>query len=278
MGYLLEELRDADNYEAFKKDVSDTNIFIGSLIFIEELADKVRAHAWHGWVVCARGTGVRACLHMGAQQWAAWTCNLYCVPATQIGRGRHSCQMGPDATLCTTCAHVHTHTTHGTHPPRNLSPTAQIVQAIEPLRSSMDACLVFPSMPAVMKLNKLGTFNMSQLGGGKSIIGDFIKSARKNNDNFEEGLLKLVRTLPKVRLCASVLSWKELAVAGCVSNRLELCGDAARRSAASSELGRDGESGRLARSAHPQQAAASHLGASTLPHPVPSPRHHPTGA
>lgn len=30
-----------------------------------------------------------------------------------------------------------------------------------------------------MKLNKLGTFNMSQLGGGKSIIGDFIKSARK---------------------------------------------------------------------------------------------------
>eukprot|EP00955_Chlamydomonas_euryale_P001090 12527-Chlamydomonas_euryale.AAC.4 len=62
----------------------------------------------------------------------------------------------------------------------------------------MDACLIFPSMPAVMKLNKLGTFSMSQLGGGKSMIGDFIKSARKNNDNFEEGLLKLVRTLPKV--------------------------------------------------------------------------------
>ncbi|KAG1675380.1 hypothetical protein FOA52_012299 [Chlamydomonas sp. UWO 241] len=113
VGYLLEELRDAENYEAFKADVANTNIFIGSLIFIEELADK-------------------------------------------------------------------------------------IVSAIEPLRSSMDACLVFPSMPAVMKLNKLGTFNMSQLGGGKSIIGDFIKSARKNNDNFEEGLLKLVRTLPKV--------------------------------------------------------------------------------
>ncbi len=43
----------------------------------------------------------------------------------------------------------------------------------------LDACLIFPSMPAVMKLNKLGTFSMSQLGGGKSIIGDFIKSARK---------------------------------------------------------------------------------------------------
>lgn len=66
------------------------------------------------------------------------------------------------------------------------------------MREKMDACLIFPSMPAVMKLNKLGTFSMSQLGGGKSIIGDFIKSARKNNDNFEEGLLKLVRTLPKV--------------------------------------------------------------------------------
>jgi hypothetical protein len=50
-----------------------------------------------------------------------------------------------------------------------------------------------PLPAAVMKLNKLGTFSMSQLGQSKSIIGDFIKSARKNNDNFEEGLLKLVR-------------------------------------------------------------------------------------
>lgn len=41
VGYLLEELRDEKNYEAFKKDVEDANIFIGSLIFIEELADKV---------------------------------------------------------------------------------------------------------------------------------------------------------------------------------------------------------------------------------------------
>jgi hypothetical protein len=42
VGYLLEELRDADNYEAFKRDVEASNIFIGSLIFIEELAEKVR--------------------------------------------------------------------------------------------------------------------------------------------------------------------------------------------------------------------------------------------
>lgn len=42
VGYLLEELRDRDNFAAFKLDISDANIFIGSLIFIEELAEKVR--------------------------------------------------------------------------------------------------------------------------------------------------------------------------------------------------------------------------------------------
>lgn len=46
------------------------------------------------------------------------------------------------------------------------------------MREKMDACLVFPSMPAMMKLNKLGTFNMAQLGQSKSIFSDFIKSAR----------------------------------------------------------------------------------------------------
>jgi magnesium chelatase subunit H len=43
VGYLLEELRDNVNYESFKADLADANIFIGSLIFIEELAEKVRA-------------------------------------------------------------------------------------------------------------------------------------------------------------------------------------------------------------------------------------------
>ncbi len=41
VGYLLEELRDPTNFAAFQADVQDTNIFIGSLIFIEELAEKV---------------------------------------------------------------------------------------------------------------------------------------------------------------------------------------------------------------------------------------------
>uniref|UniRef100_A0A061S850 magnesium chelatase n=1 Tax=Tetraselmis sp. GSL018 TaxID=582737 RepID=A0A061S850_9CHLO len=113
VGYLLEELRDAKNFDQFKQDVASCNIFIGSLIFIEELADK-------------------------------------------------------------------------------------IVEAVTPVRDNIDACLIFPSMPAVMKLNKLGTFSMSQLGQTKSVIGDFMRNQRKNNDGFEESLLKLVRTLPKV--------------------------------------------------------------------------------
>lgn len=51
----------------------------------------------------------------------------------------------------------------------------QIVEAVQPQRARLDACVIFPSMPAVMKLNKLGTFSMAQLGQSKSIIGDFIK-------------------------------------------------------------------------------------------------------
>lgn len=47
VGYLLEELRDPSNYDAFTKDMEDANVFIGSLIFIEELADKVCASCYH---------------------------------------------------------------------------------------------------------------------------------------------------------------------------------------------------------------------------------------
>jgi hypothetical protein len=54
-------------------------------------------------------------------------------------------------------------------PPRPAPP--QIVEAVAPMRDQLDACVIFPSMPAVMKLNKLGTFSMSQLGQSKSIIG-----------------------------------------------------------------------------------------------------------
>ena len=83
VGYLLEELRDQRTYNMFCKDLSDANIFIGSLIFVEELTQKVKA-------------------------------------------------------------------------------------AVETKRKRLDIVLVFPSMPEVMRLNKLGSFSMSQLGQSKS--------------------------------------------------------------------------------------------------------------
>ncbi|GFY93670.1 magnesium-chelatase subunit chlH, chloroplast, putative [Actinidia rufa] len=42
VGYLVEELRDETTYNSFCKDLEDANIFIGSLIFVEELALKIK--------------------------------------------------------------------------------------------------------------------------------------------------------------------------------------------------------------------------------------------
>ena len=41
VGYLLEEIRDPATLAACKADVESANIFIGSLIFVQELAEKV---------------------------------------------------------------------------------------------------------------------------------------------------------------------------------------------------------------------------------------------
>jgi magnesium chelatase subunit H len=113
-GYLIEELRDAGNYQAFQDDIAQANVFIASLIFIEELAEKV-------------------------------------------------------------------------------------VAAVAPHRDNLDAAVVFPSMPQVMRLNKMGSFSMAQLGQSKSVIGDFMKKRReKQGSGFEDAMLKLLRTLPKV--------------------------------------------------------------------------------
>ncbi|ASC71287.1 Magnesium chelatase ChlH subunit [Halomicronema hongdechloris C2206] len=113
-GYLIEELRDPENYVAFQRDVAEANVFIGSLIFIEDLAEKV-------------------------------------------------------------------------------------VEAVQPHRDRLDVAVVFPSMPQVMRLNKLGSFSMAQLGQSKSAIGQFMKKRRQQNgSSFEDAMLKLLRTLPKV--------------------------------------------------------------------------------
>ena len=113
-GYLIEELRDRENYEDFKRDVASANIFIASLIFIEDLADKV-------------------------------------------------------------------------------------VAAVTPHRDALDAVVVFPSMPQVMRLNKMGSFSMAQLGQSKSAIAQFMRKRKENSGaSFQDGMLKLLRTLPKV--------------------------------------------------------------------------------
>jgi len=114
VGYLLEELRNDETFEQFKKDVEDANVFVGSLIFVQELAEKV-------------------------------------------------------------------------------------VEVVKPARENLDAVLVFPSMPEVMRLNKVGQFTMKNLGQSKSVVADFMKKKKQEDgSSFEEGMLKLLRTLPKV--------------------------------------------------------------------------------
>lgn len=98
----------------------------------------------------------------------------------------------PSLSSCQLPLHVH-------QCPRFTAACLQITAAVEPQRDRLDACLVFPSMPAVMKLNKLGAFDFAKLMGNRS--GDkkkdsplkkFFGAVKKGNDNFEEQLLKLV--------------------------------------------------------------------------------------
>ncbi|KAK9154868.1 hypothetical protein Sjap_002348 [Stephania japonica] len=113
VGYLVEELRDESTFKTFRKDLEDANVFIGSLIFVEELAQKIKS-------------------------------------------------------------------------------------AVEKERDRLDAVLVFPSMPEVMRLNKLGSFSMSQLGQSKSPFFQLFKRKKQSSAGFADSMLKLVRTLPKV--------------------------------------------------------------------------------
>jgi len=113
-GYLIEELRDPENYAAFCADVATADLFIASLIFIEDLASKV-------------------------------------------------------------------------------------VEAVEPHRERLKAAVVFPSMPEVMRLNKLGSFSMAQLGQSKSAIAGFMKRRKEaGGASFQDAMLKLLNTLPTV--------------------------------------------------------------------------------
>ena len=49
-----------------------------------------------------------------------------------------------------------------------------------------------------MRLNKVGGFTMQNLGQSKSVISDFMKKKKQQDGSSFEGMLKLLRTLPKV--------------------------------------------------------------------------------
>ena len=113
-GYLIEELRDPDNYAGFQADIAEADVFIGSLIFIEDLAQKV-------------------------------------------------------------------------------------VDSVTPHRERLKAAVIFPSMPEVMRLNKLGSFSMAQLGQSKSAIAGFMKKRKEaGGAGFQDAMLKLLNTLPTI--------------------------------------------------------------------------------
>merc|ERR1719327_2608693 len=66
------------------------------------------------------------------------------------------------------------------------------------MRDRLDAVCVFPSMPGVMRLNKIGSFTMASMGQSKNVMGEFMKKNKPKGTSFQDGMLKLVRTLPKV--------------------------------------------------------------------------------
>jgi magnesium chelatase subunit H len=54
-------------------------------------------------------------------------------------------------------------------------------------------------MPEVMRLNKMGSFNMANLGQSKSAIAQFMRKRKeKAGSSFQDSMLKVVQTLPKI--------------------------------------------------------------------------------
>ncbi len=114
-GYLIEELRDPERYAEFRNDVANADIFFASMIFIEDLANK-------------------------------------------------------------------------------------IVDAVKPHVATLKASVIFPCMPQVMRLSKVGSFSMGSMGQSKSALSSFMKKRKAQNKggSFQEGMLKMVQTLPKI--------------------------------------------------------------------------------
>ena len=75
----------------------------------------------------------------------------------------------------------------------------KVVAAVEPHRDKFDVAVCFPSMPEVKRLNKMGSFSLANLGQSKSAIASFMKKRKeKSGSSFQDGMLKLLRTLPSV--------------------------------------------------------------------------------
>ena len=201
VGYLLEELRDAKNLELFKKDISDANIFIGSLIFIEELADKIVE------VVGPASDRLDACLIFPSMP-AVMRLNKL---------GSFSMSQASRTSRAETAASRPLALRPAQRKPQPCAPPPCCAPAPAPQHSP--APLHIASAPAAFSTSALATCTPHppsplrsrhpqhpcpphpthpQLGQSKSMMAEFMRNARKNNDNFEEGLLQLVRTLPKV--------------------------------------------------------------------------------
>ena len=71
----------------------------------------------------------------------------------------------------------------------------QVVEVVTPERERLDAVCIFPSMPAVMQLNKIGSFTMASMGQSKNVISDFMKKNKPKGTSFQDGMLKLVGSL-----------------------------------------------------------------------------------
>ncbi|MBC8121549.1 MAG: magnesium chelatase subunit H, partial [Gemmatimonadaceae bacterium] len=114
-GYLIEELRDPERYREFQQEVAEADIFFASMIFIEDLANK-------------------------------------------------------------------------------------IADAVKPHVPRLKASVIFPCMPQVMRLTKVGSFSMANMGQSKGAIASFMKKRKEKNKggSFQEGMLKMVQTLPKI--------------------------------------------------------------------------------
>ena len=71
------------------------------------------------------------------------------------------------------------------------NPSLGVVEVVEPLRDQLDAVCIFPSMPAVMKLNKIGSFTMASMGQSKNVMMDFMKKNKPKGTSLQDGMLKV---------------------------------------------------------------------------------------